>query len=110
MDSKQLIGYMTQPERLKDEAVKNVEQLVAGYPYFSIGQTLLAVAYQNTDNASYDRQLKRAAALSPNRDKLRQFNLIARHRLEHEPEVNALPKYKTATSSTRRSLSSLKST
>ena len=91
MDSKQLIGYMTQPERLKDEAVKNVEQLMAGYPYFSIGQTLLAVAYQNTDNASYDRQLKRAAALSPNRDKLRQFTLIARHRLEHEPEVNALP-------------------
>ena len=91
MDSKQLIGYMTQPERLKDEAVKNVEQLMAGYPYFSIGQTLLAVAYQNTNNASYKRQLKRAAALSPNRDKLRQFTLIARHRLDHEPEVNALP-------------------
>ena len=54
MDSKQLIGYMTQPERLKDEAISDVEQLVADYPYFAIGQTLLAVAYQNADDDRYD--------------------------------------------------------
>ena len=91
MDSKQLIGYMTRPERLKDEAVKEVEQLVADYPYFAIGQTLLTIAYQNTNDNRYESQLKRTATLVPNRDKLRLFTLIARHRLESEPEIPALP-------------------
>ena len=91
MDSKQLIGYMTRPERLKGEAVKEVEQLVAEYPYFSIGQVLLAIAYQNTNDGRYESQLRHTAAIVPNRDKLRLFTLIARHRLESEPEVPALP-------------------
>ncbi|MBR4468806.1 MAG: hypothetical protein IKS53_05160 [Bacteroidales bacterium] len=91
MESKQLIGYMTRPERLKGEAVKEVEQLVAEYPYFSIGQVLLAIAYQNTDDGRYESQLRHTAAIVPNRDKLRLFTLIARHRLESEPEVPALP-------------------
>jgi len=91
MDSKQLIGYMTQPERLKGEAVKEMEQLVADYPYFGIGQTLLAVAYQNNTDDRYESQLKRTAALMPNRDRLRLFTLIAKHRWESEPEIPALP-------------------
>ena len=68
MDSKQLIGYMTRPELLKGEAVKEVEQLVAGFPYFFIGHTLLTIAYQNTHDERYDCQLKRTATLAPNRD------------------------------------------
>ena len=91
MDSKQLIGYMTRPERLKGDAVRDVEQLVADYPYFAIGQTLLAIAYQNTDDAHYQKQLRLAAAAMPNRDKLRLFTVIAKHRFESEPEVTALP-------------------
>ena len=82
---------MTRPERLKSDAVKEVEQLVADYPYFAIGQALLTIAYQNTDDNRYENQLKRTAALMPNRDKLRLFTLIARHRWESEPEVPALP-------------------
>ena len=80
MDSKQLIGYMTRPERLKGEAVKEMEQLVADYPYFGIGQTLLAIAYQNNGDERYDSQLRRTAALMPNRDKLRLFTLNPRRR------------------------------
>ena len=91
MDGKQLIGYMKMPERLKGDTVKEVEQIVADYPYFAIGQALLAVAYQNAGNDRYESQLKCAAAIMPNRDKLRLFTLIARHRWESEPEVPALP-------------------
>jgi len=91
MDGKQLIGYMKMPERLKGDTVKEVEQLVADYPYFAIGQALLAVAYQNAGNDCYESQLRRAAAITPNRDKLRLFTLIARHRWESEPETQALP-------------------
>ena len=91
MDGKQLIGYMKMPERLKGDTVKEVEQLVADYPYFAIGQALLAVAYQNVGDDKYKGQLKRTAAITPNRDKLRLFTLIARHRWESEPETQALP-------------------
>ncbi|MBR0177083.1 MAG: tetratricopeptide repeat-containing protein [Bacteroidales bacterium] len=91
MDSKQVIGYMKMPERMKGKAVKEVENLVADYPYFAIGQALLAIAYQNTDSPKYDAQLKVAAAAFPSRDKLRLFSVIARHRLESEPEITALP-------------------
>ena len=68
MDNKQLIGYMARPERLKGETVQEMEQLVADYPYFAIGQALLTIAYQNTDDPRYDSQLRRTAAFMPNRD------------------------------------------
>lgn len=91
MDNKQLIGYMKRPELLKGDTVKAVEQLAADYPYFAIAQALLAVAYQNAGDDRYEGQLKRTAAIMPNRDKLRLFILIARHRFESEPELPALP-------------------
>ena len=91
MDSNQLIGYITRPETLKDAAVQEMEQLVADYPYFAIGQALLTVAYQNTDDKRYESQLKRTAAVMPNRDKLRLFTLIARHRWANQFEMPALP-------------------
>ena len=91
MDSKQLIGYMRMPERLKGNAIQEVEQMVADYPYFAVGQALLAIAYQNTAHPKYNAQLKHAAVAVPNRDKLRLFTVIAKHRLESEPDIPALP-------------------
>ena len=82
---------MTRPETLRGDTVKTVEQLVADYPYFAIGQALLTIAYQNTGDERYDSQLKRTAALMPNRDKLRLFTVIAKHRFESEPDIPALP-------------------
>ena len=91
MDSKQLIGYMKMPERMKGKDVDEVELLVKTFPYFSIAHALLTIAYQNTDDSRYDQQLKRTAAIMPNRDKLRLLSVIAKHRLESEPEIPALP-------------------
>ena len=91
MDSKQLIGYMTMPERVKGNDVDEVEQMVKTFPYFSIAQALLSIAYQNIGSPNYDSQLKRAAATMPNRDKLRLLSMIAKHRLESKPEIPALP-------------------
>jgi hypothetical protein len=82
---------MTMPEQMRGEVVQEMEQLVSNYPYFSIGQALLAIAYQNTDDNRYDGQLRRAAAIMPNRDKLRLFSIVARHRFESEPKTIALP-------------------
>ena len=91
MDSKQLIGYMTMPERMKGNDVDEVEQMVKTFPYFSIAHALLSIAYQNIGSPNYNSQLKRAAATMPNRDKLRLLSMIAKHRLESKPEIPALP-------------------
>ena len=91
MDSKQLIGYMTRPETLKNAAVQEMEQLVADYPYFAIGQALLTISYQNTDDKRYESQLRHTATVMPDRDKLRLFTLIARHRWASQFEMPALP-------------------
>ncbi len=91
MDSKQLIGYMTMPERMKGNDVDEMEQMVKAFPYFSIAQALLSIAYQNIGSPNYDSQVKRAAATMPNRDKLRLLSMIAKHRLETKPDIPALP-------------------
>ena len=91
MDGKQIIGYMTRPELLRGDTVQEVEALVAEHPYFSIGQALLTIAYQNIGDERYDSQLKLTATIMPNRDKLRLFTIIAKHRYESEPEIPALP-------------------
>ena len=91
MDNKQLIGYMTMPERMKGNDVDEVEQMVKTFPYFSIAHALLSIAYQNIGSPTYDSQLKRVAAAMPNRDKLRLLSMIAKHRLESKPEIPALP-------------------
>ena len=91
MDSKQLIEYMKMPERMKGKDVDEMELLVKTFPYFSIAQALLTIAYQNTNDSRYDQQLKRTAALMPNRDKLRLLSVLAKHRLESEPESLAPP-------------------
>ena len=91
MDSKQLIEYMKMPERMKGKDVDEMELLVKTFPYFSIAQALLTIAYQNTNDSRYDQQLKRTAAIMPNRDKLRLLSVLAKHRLESEPESLAPP-------------------
>ena len=79
------------PERMKGKDVDEVELLVKTFPYFSIAHALLTIAYQNTNDSRYDQQLKRTAAIMPNRDKLRLLSVIAKHRLESKPEIPALP-------------------
>ena len=91
MDSKQLIEYLKMPERLKGDAVQDMEQIVQDYPYFAIGQAMLSIAYMNLDDKRYEQQLKRASSCVPNRDKLRQFTFLARHRLLNEPVFPTLP-------------------
>lgn len=91
MDSVNLIEYMKRPELLKGNVVNEVEALAAEYPFFAIGQALLAIAFQNSNDVRYEKQLKYAAAIMPNRDKLRIFSMIAKHRWTTEPVPQDLP-------------------
>ena len=91
METNTLIGYINQPETLKGAAVDDVKSLTEKYPYFAIGQALLAIAYQNENSNEYEQQLKLAASIVPNRDKLRLFSLIAKRRFENQQALPQLP-------------------
>ena len=71
METGQLLGYLSKPGTLTGEAAADLEALVAQYPYFSIGQSLLALAYREDGDPRFEQQLKRAAIAVPNRNKLR---------------------------------------
>ncbi len=91
MESDALPKYINRPELLLGDAVFQMEDLVNRYPYFSIGQALLAMGYQNADDERYPMQLRKSASMIPNRDKLWLFSLIARHRWEKRDELIDLP-------------------
>ena len=71
METERLLSYLSKPETLTGEAMADLESLTSLYPYFSIGQSLLALAYHRADDERFDRQLKKAASAIPNRNKLR---------------------------------------
>lgn len=94
MEREALLTYLNQPETLKGDNVQWVEELVERYPFFGIGQCMLAIAYQNEDNARFDSQLKRAAIAVPDRNRLRLFTLMARQRMTLKPEkANEAPQF-----------------
>ena len=80
METGELIGYLNQPETLRGGHVQGVESLVDRYPFFSIGQCLLAIAYQNEGDERYDMQLRKAASIVPDRNKFRLYSIVAKQR------------------------------
>lgn len=85
MEQGALLTYLKQPETLRGDNVQWVESLMDRYPFFGIGQCMLAIAYQNESDEKYDRQLKRAACAIPNRNHLRQYSFLAKQRFNIVP-------------------------
>ena len=54
----------------------------AGYPFFSLAQCLLAIAYQNENDDRLETQLRLAASSIPSRNNLRLFSILAQQRAE----------------------------
>ena len=71
MDKQQLLSYLDQPETLTGESIPELETLVGCYPFFSIGQSLLTLAYRNNHDGRFNQQLKKAAGAAPDRNRLR---------------------------------------
>ena len=76
METKELLTYLNKPEMLRGDTVKELESLAGRYPYFSLTQCLLAMAYQNEDDDRYDGQLKKAACIIADRNNLRLLSLL----------------------------------
>lgn len=86
MEGSQLIAYIERPELLKGETVQALEALTVQYPYFSVAQCLLSIAYQNEGDSRYEQQLKKAADSISNRSNLRMLSVLARRRWEQREE------------------------
>ena len=82
MESSTLIGYIERPETLYGEAAREIERLAGQYPYFSVAQCLLAIAYQNEGDPRYERQLRKAADSIASRNNLRMLSVLAQRRWE----------------------------
>ena len=82
METGRLITYIEKPEMLSGEAMETLENLNDRYPYFSITQCLLAIAYQNENDDRYESQLRKAACSIASRNNLRLFSLLAKSRWE----------------------------
>ena len=62
---------LAHPEVIDNQDVIELEKLVKQYPYFTIGQVLLAVGMKRCGHERATYQIRNAAAIAPNRNILR---------------------------------------
>ena len=62
---------LAHPEVIDNQDVIELEKLVKQYPYFTIGQVLLAVGMKRCGHERATHQIRNAAAIAPNRNILR---------------------------------------
>lgn len=84
MEKAELITYINRPDTLKGGAVQGMQALTEEFPYFSVGQCLLAIGFQNEGDERYEGQLRKAAVSIANRNNLRLFSLLAKRRQQPE--------------------------
>ena len=71
MDKERFQYIIKNPQSINDNDIEMLSSLVDSYPYFTIAQVLLAVGYDLTEDKKLNKQLRLAAAMSPDRNSLR---------------------------------------
>lgn len=71
MDKDRFQYIIKNPQSINDDDIEMLSSLVATYPYFTIAQVLLAVGYDLKEDKKLNKQLRLAAAMSPDRNSLR---------------------------------------
>ena len=71
MDKDRLQYIIENPQSINDNDLESLSLIVAEYPYFTVAQILLAVGYDLTEDKKLNKQLRLAAAMSPDRNSLR---------------------------------------
>src|SRR4051812_27280029 len=79
MDHSRFISIIKQGVTGNDD-IRDLQELTNTYPFFQSAQMFLAKAFHDQNNIHYDKQLKIAAAYSPDRKAL--------HRLIHQTNKN----------------------
>ena len=71
MDKERFQYIINNPQLINDDDIEMLSSLVDTYPYFTIAQVLLAVGYDLKEDKRLNKQLRLAAAMSPDRNSLR---------------------------------------
>ena len=87
MDKNRLARLLEHPELIDNEDVVELETLVRKYPYFTVGQVLLAVGMKRYGHERSTRQLAIAAAMTPDRNTLRKLFTQLPDEYVAEPEI-----------------------
>lgn len=73
MEQTRLMGLVERPDMIENQDVEELEMLLRRYPYFTVGQTLLAVGLYADADEKANRQLRLASSMSPDRNVLRKL-------------------------------------
>lgn len=73
MDQIRFITLVEHPEIIDNQDVEDLEVMLVRYPYFTVGQTLLAVGMYRNGHAKSNQQLRLASSMSPDRNALRRL-------------------------------------
>lgn len=73
MDQIRLIELVEHPEIIDNQDVDELEVMLVRYPYFTVGQSLLAVGMYRNGHAKSNQQLRLASSMSPDRNVLRRL-------------------------------------
>lgn len=73
MDQIRFIELVEHPEIIGNQDVDDLEVMLVRYPYFTVGQTLLAVGMYRNGHAKSIQQLRLASSMSPDRNALRRL-------------------------------------
>lgn len=65
-----LLSFVHDPHKMANHAVSDLEDMVAEYPYFSAAQLLLLKQYKLQNSSKYNKQLRHAAGVLPDRKQL----------------------------------------
>ena len=71
MDKERFQQIMINPQMIDDNDVELLSSVVESYPYFTVAQMLLSVGLELRDDKRAPKQLRLAAAMSPDRNALR---------------------------------------
>ena len=73
MDQIRFITLVEHPEIIDNQDVEDLEVMLVRYPYFTVGQSLLAVGMYRNGHAKSNQQLRLASSMSPDRNALRRL-------------------------------------
>ena len=84
-----LAQHISNPQEIASDDVVKLDSLLQEFPYYQSAQLLITKGLLNTDSIRYNRQLKKAAAYSLDREKL--FKLISLNKVE-QPIITNISK------------------
>ena len=90
-----LLSFVQAPQKMADHPVSDLEGMVAEYPYFSAAQMLLLKQYKLQNSSKFNKQLRHAAGVLPDRKQLYRLIEIWPEEVEHalvaDAEVEVVP-------------------